>query len=71
MERVFITNIMYNNDPLLLRTWPSKGSVCSRLDAFQQFSIPFLGRNKHPELDTITIIKEITGTVQAQKLLNW
>jgi len=65
IERILITNLVQNDYPILLRTWPCKGSVCSRLDSFEQFSIPFLGRNNHPELGIVTVLKEITGTKQA------
>lgn len=66
IEQVFITNLVQNDYPILLRTWPCKGS-----DSFEQFSMPFLGRNNHPELGIVTVLKEITGTKQAQQLLNW
>jgi len=69
-ERVFLTSITHNF-PVLLRVWDSKGKIQSRLDCYAQFSMPFKGRSKHPELGLITIVEEITGTDQASKLLDW
>ena len=71
-ERVFLTNVVHNS-PVLLRVWHTKNKkyVRSRLDCYGQFSMPFKGRNKHPEVGLITVVKEITGTDQANKLLCW
>lgn len=71
MERVFITNLKENEFPILLRTWKGKGPCKSRLDNRNNFSIPFEGRNKHPNIGIIKIVEEITNTNKAKILLFW
>ena len=71
MERVFITNLKEYGNPILLRTWKGKGPCRSRLDNYQNFSVPFKGRNKHTELGTIRVLTEITNLPIAKQLLNW
>ena len=53
MERVFMTNHKENGFPIVLRTWKSKGPCKSRLDNHKNFSMPFEGRNKHPDIGII------------------
>lgn len=72
MEKVYITNVIEYDNPALLRVWKkkSKECICSRLDSFQNFSIPFVGRNKHKNIaNNIKIIR--VATEQEKKLLNW
>ncbi len=71
MERVFMTNHKENGFPIVLRTWKSKGPCKSRLDNHKNFSMPFEGRNKHPDIGIIKIVEEITNTDKARRLLFW
>ena len=72
--KVFKTSHVENGYPVLLQVWhPSTPDGCSaRLDCYNQFSIPFKGRNKHPELTkSIIIVEDITDTEEACELLKW
>ena len=70
-ERIHTTN---SPDGCLLRVRDAEADdISSRLDKFEQYSIPGKEGEKHkyfPEC-TIKIVEEITGTEQAEKLLNW
>ena len=72
MEKVYVTSAIEHGNPVLLRVWKkkSKECICSRLDLFQSFSIPFLGKNKHKNIaNSIKILR--LATHHEQKLLNW
>ena len=74
-ESIYITNIIENNYPVLLRIWKKdkkhNNTICSRLDSYNNFSIPFLGSNKHIDIfkKKIKIIRK--ATENEKKLLNW
>ena len=74
-ETIYITNITENNYPVLLRIWKKdkkhNNTICSRLDSYNNFSIPFLGSNKHIDMfkKKIKIIRK--ATYIEKKLLNW
>ena len=74
-EIIYITNIIENNYPVLLRIWKKdkkqNNTICSRLDSYNNFSIPFLGSNKHIDMfkKKIKIIRK--ATYIEKKLLNW
>ena len=74
-ESIYITNIIENNYPVLLRIWKKdkkqNNTICSRLDSYNNFSIPFLGSNKHIDMfkKKIKIIRK--ATYIEKKLLNW
>ena len=74
-EIIYITNIIENNYPVLLRIWKKdkkqNNTICSRLDSYNNFSIPFLGSNKHIYMfkKKIKIIRK--ATYIEKKLLNW
>ena len=74
-EIIYITNIIENNYPVLLRIWKKdkkqNNTICSRLDSYNNFSIPFLGSNKHIDIfkKKIKIIRK--ATENEKKLLNW
>lgn len=72
MEKVYVTNVIEYNNPVLLRVWKkkSKECICSRLDSFQSFSIPFLGKNKHKNIANSIKILRLANN-QELKLLNW
>ena len=70
-EKVYTTNIIIYESPVLLRVWKKShinNTICARLDSYNNFSIPFLGANKHKELiKKIKIIKKSPDV----RLLNW
>ena len=74
-EIIYITNIIENNYPVLLRIWKKdkkqNNTICSRLDSYNNFSIPFLGSNKHIDMfkKKIKIMRKATDI--EKKLLNW
>ena len=74
-EIIYITNIIENNYPVLLRIWKKdkkqNNTICSRLDSYNNFSIPFLGANKHIDIfkKKIKIMRKATDI--EKKLLNW
>ena len=74
-ESIYITNIIENNYPVLLRIWEKdkkhNNTICSRLDSYNNFSMPFLGSNKHIDIfkKKIKIIRKATDN--EKKLLNW
>ncbi len=70
-EKIYTTNIIINHNPVLLRVWKKSNidkTICSRLDSYNNFSIPFLGAKKHKELIKKIKIIPVAPNI---KLLNW
>ena len=74
-EIIYITNIIENNHPVLLRIWKKdkryNNTICSRLDSYNNFSIPIIGTKKHTDKSKkkIKIMRKATDI--EKKLLNW
>jgi len=72
VDKLYLTNATYNDKPVLMCVFKSKGPVRSRLDCNEHFSIPFRGSTSHTMLHPrLKIVEEVANNPAYGNLLNW